>query len=662
MSEVVITKETEVVSLTNILNESACKYYNGLIPTLSDNEYDAMLERLEILEKETGLQLPNSPLRRVGFEVLDSIPKKKLPQKMLSLDKLKNNDFKGLMKWMGNKICILTLKLDGLSCMLEYKEGKLIGAYTRGNGIEGSNVTEIVSSLPSVPNYIENFSGLVVGEVLIRKSNFDRVNKIQQEKGLPQFANPRNLASGTLMSLDTKLGRDRGLEFIGFDIFDINGYYVEKGYNDTQENKLCLIKDLGFQRPAYDLFGGVESQIVVEGYIDALKRIAELDGLPIDGIVIGINNMYEREVCKPTSKYPTHSIAFKFTDEYEDTVLRDIEWSMSRNEILTPVAIFDTVILDGTEVSRANIHNVSILRALELGIGDTIRVVKANQIIPQVVKNLTKSDTYELPSKCPYCNGDIEIIGENSLEIKCTNINCQEHQVLKINHFLSKEALNAKGVSEKIIKKLMSFGEIENIYDVLALPKKREELIKKNYPSFGRKAINNICDAIEKASNTTLDRFLIGLGIEHLGVKVSRDIVKKYPSIDELLNMTIDGLKTIGGIDATARSIYNQINNNREHIEKLLKYVNIENKETNMSTGNALEGKVFVFTGKTKEFKNRKFVEEFVIENGGKMASSVSSKTSYLICNEVETTSKYKKAQELGIEIISDSQLKEMVK
>ena len=654
------TDEEKVVSLVNILNKSANEYYNNLTPSLTDSEYDSMLDRLAELEEQTGIQLANSPVRRVGFEVLDIIPKKVLPRKMLSLDKVKD-DYKKLHTWISGKTrfikeksCILTLKLDGLSCMLEYKDGKLIGCYTRGNGIEGSNVTKMVKTLPTVPNYIDNFTGLVIGEVIIRESNFKKVNKSQEEKELDTFANSRNLAAGTLLSLDTKLGRERGLEFVAFDLFTENEDF------ELQEQKLLYLKEvLGFNIPNYST---IETNNIedIECKIVTLRKEASLKGLPIDGIVLGLNSVVDREKCGTTSKFPLSSIAFKFEDEYEMTTIRDIEMSMSRTGTLTPVAIFDTITLDGTEVSRASLHNISILRGHEIGIGDQVKVIKANQIIPQITENLTKSDTYELPTECPYCGSELRLEGKTSLELVCNNEYCSEQQVLKINHMLSKNALDIKGISEQAIRKLMSLGEIENIYDLLDLPSKREKLIKANYPSFGRKSINNMCDSIEKGRVTTLDRFLVGLGLDNIGTKVSKDIVKKYDNIDKLLNLTIDGLKTIGGIDSTARNICSSIKNNEKHICKLLNYIEIKT-ESKEEQGNKLEGKVFCFTGKTGEFKNRKEVESFISSNGGKMTGSVSKNTDYLICNSIETSSKYKKAQELNIPIITDKKLKEMV-
>ena len=658
MRTVEMQKEVEIVNLTNILNESANKYYNGEVPTLSDVEYDALLNKLESLENEVGMQLGNSPTKRVGYAVLSSIPKKVLPRKMLSLDKIKN-DVESVIKWTKGRRFVMSLKMDGLSCMLEYVDGVLVGCYTRGNGIEGSDVTEMVKSLPSVPNRLKNGkSVLVIGEVIIRKSSFERINSERAKNGEDEFANPRNLASGTLLSLDTALGRKRGLEFIAFDVYgDMSGDIITTC--KCQQDKLFNLETSGFNVVPYIV---EDDKTNIEGNISSLETIAYNNGYPIDGIVFAYDSEEVRANCKPTDKFPTHSIAYKFKDEYEETILRDIEWSMSRNGTLTPVAIFDAVELDGTEVSRANVHNISIMRALELGIGDVVRVVKANQIIPQIIENSTKSNNYELPTKCPYCGGELAIEGDNSLELICGNENCTEQQLLKINHFLSKEALNTKGVSEKILKKLMSFGEISNLYDVLALPQKREHLIKKNYPTLGRKTINNICDAIESTSTTTLDRFLIGLGIDGVGKKVAKDIVKKYPTVYDLhTSLSITGLKSIEGIDSTAESIYRGFKENFEHINKILTYITIE-EVSQETAGSSLDGKVFVFTGKTSEFKNRKEVEEFIVANGGKMSGSVSSKTSFLICNAVETSSKYKKAQELGIEIITDTQLKEMVR
>lgn len=652
------TKEKEIVNLTNILNVSANEYYNGKEPSLSDVEYDNLLDKLSQLEEETGIQLPNSPTKRVGFIVLDSIPKKRLDKVMLSLDKIKN-DCTALVKWIKGRLCILMLKLDGLSCQLKYEDGNFVSACTRGNGVEGSDVTDMVKTLSTVPNFIEGYNGLVIGEIIIRKHNFNLINEIRRANGQDEFANIRNLATGTLLSLDTKLGKERHLEFMAF---DMTGYSYD---NVTQEDILWDLNHLGFQTPSYDIAGGFEDELAVKAYIESLKTQADEDGLPIDGIVIGLNDLEQRARCKSTDKYPTHSVAFKFEDEYEITNITNIEESMSRNGILTPIAVFDTVILDGTEVSRASLHNISILRAHEIGIGDEIKVVKANQIIPQITENLTRSDSYELPTHCPYCESELllEESVEGVLTLRCTNTDrCSEQQVLKMVHMLSKEALNAKGVSEKIIRKLISFGEIENIFDLLDLPSKREKLIKASYPSFGRKSVNNICDAIESSCKTTLDRFLIGLGIDGVGKKVAKDITKKYTTIHDLLNVTESGLRAIEGIDSTAKDICSDIINSKQYICDLMKYIAIEVPQEKTQDGNTLEGKTFVFTGKTKEFKNRKEVEEFIVNNGGKMSGSVSSKTSYLICNTEDSSSKYNKAKELGTPIITESELIAMVK
>ncbi|MGL5764510.1 MAG: NAD-dependent DNA ligase LigA [Sarcina sp.] len=652
MDRLINLKDKErIIELVTVLNDSSNKYYNGLEPTLTDEQYDNMLNELNVLETSTDFILSNSPNRRVGYKVLDDIGKKKLPHKMLSLDKLKN-DTKALIKWIDNKKSVMLLKMDGLSCMLDYKDGVLVGCYTRGNGTEGSDVTEMVKSLKSVPNIISAKGGVqIVGEIIIRKDMFDKINDSREEK----FANARNLASGTLMSLNTSLGRERGLEFIAFGIHDDK--------NEDYIRNLQRIEGLGINTadciPLYEDITEKE----LDKYIQSMKELAEDRGYPIDGLVITYNDANIRAKCKPTDKYPTHSIAYKFQDEYEETIIRGIELSISRNNVLTPVAIFDKVVLDGTEVSRANIHNMSIVKAMKIGIGDSVKVIKANQIIPQILGNNTKSGNWNIPGECPFCGGKTKLIGDSSLELICTNVSCTEAEILRINHFLSKDALNAKGVSEKIIKKLMRLNEVSNIYDVLNLPSRREYLIKKNYPTLGRKTINNMCDAIEAACNTTLDRFLISLGIEGLGRKVSKDIANRYETIENIMNnMTIPGLKSIDGIDATAKSLFNDLTNQFEHIRKLLEYITIEESRKDIVVNNKLNGKTFVFTGKTKEFKNRKEVEEFINGLGAKMSGSVTSKTDYLICNSVETSSKYKKAIELGIQIITDEELKNMGK
>lgn len=650
-------KIEKITSLTKFLNFNAMLYYNGKEPYTSDEAYDATLRELEMLENETGFRLENSPTKKVGYEVLNKLQKKILPRKMLSLDKIKN-DIDKVKKWIGKEEVMMTLKLDGLSCMLEYKKGKLVGCYTRGNGTEGTNVTEMVKKLPSIQNVLgREVDLLILGEIIIRKDKFDKINRSRVKNGENEFANPRNLASGTLLSLDTSLGVKRHLEFIAFDYI---GNLYEEPYikRETQSCKISDLRSLIFNVPSNVVLNTVNN---IEEEINKLKNISIKENYPIDGIVISYNKEEKREKCKPTEKFPTHSIAFKFEDEFEETVLLDVEWSMSRTGILTPIAIFETVEIDGTSVSRASLHNLSMVKLLELGIGDIIKVTKANQIIPQVIGNKTRSNNLNVIEKCPHCDNSLEIIGENSFELVCKNNNCSQQQLLKINHFLSKDALNTKGLSEKILSKLMKYGEIKDIYDVLNLPNKREYLIKKNYPTLGRKVINNICEAIQSSCNTTLDRFIIGLGIDGVGKKVAKDISKRYKNIENLMNnISIDNLKTINGISDSARTIYRGFMDSVEHIENLLKYIEIENIEKVKSSG-LLEGKVFVFTGKTDTFKNRKEVELFIELNGGVLASSVSKNTSFLICNSEENSSKYKKAKELSVEIITDKQLKDMV-
>lgn len=649
-----------IIKLTNMLNGSSNEYYNGKEPTLTDEEFDSMLEQLKSLEKETDFYLDNSPTRTVGYPVLEGAKKQKLPKKMLSLDKF-NNDFEKLYKWTKGLSTMATLKLDGLSCMIVYKKGQLVGAFTRGDGTVGTDVTEMIKTLPSVPyNLTTKEDVIVVGEAIIRQDKFDLINSKRKKE--EQFSTARNLASGTIQSFDTKLGKDRYLEFVAFDIVDGSLTTTPIPKIKTQLDKLLNLKRNYFTTVPFAVLPKDVSQIAMENAIYELLSIAKEKHFPIDGIVVSYLDTEVRNKCKPTSKDQTHSIAFKFKDEEVETTIIDIEMNLSRTGTITPIAVFKTIKLDNTDVSRASLHNISQLRRLEIGIGDRVLVKKANQIIPQISVNLTKSDSYELIEECPSCKQPIEICRseEGVITLQCHNPICPKQQLQKINHFLSKDALDISGLSEKTLDKLMSFGEIETLYDIFELPKKKEELIKKQYPSLGKKSVTNMCEAIENGSQTSLNRFLIGLGLEGVGKKTARDIVEKYPTIQQILQLSVSDLQKIQGIDTMATIIMEDIDRNKEHIEKLLQYITF-NEENVEDKSNQLEGLVFVFTGSTEAFKNRKEVEEFVAKNGGKLTGSVSKKTNYLICNSVETSSKYKKAQELGIPIITDAELKEMV-
>lgn len=642
------------------LNMYRDAYYNKSESLISDYEYDCLYDELVSLEKETGCVLANSPTQTVGYEVRSKLQKVKHNHPMLSLDKTKSvND---LIKFFGNKSGIMMHKLDGLTVSLRYLDGKLVSAETRGNGEVGEDVTHNAKFFHGVPLEIPYKEELIVdGEAIISEYTLERINKeLPEEK---KYKNCRNLASGSVRQLDSNIAAERGVEFIA--------WKCEKGFDDNSFlHRLSKLSDIGFNTVLFFIiYPDKNNEDVLKKYINYLRQHANNTGIPIDGIVCGYDDIEYGKSLGMTGHHPKNQIAYKFYEDEEVTILRDIEWSMGKTGDLTPVAVFDPVELNGTTVSRASLHNVSICRDLQVGIGDELTVYKANEIIPQIRENLTKSNSMELPDKCPVCGGNVEVVTNKDTDVlRCANPMCRGKLLGRLTHAVTRNALNIDGLSESTIEKFISLGWLNSIRDIYYLKNHQSEISK--LPGFGKKSADKIISSIEKSRNTSLDRFIYSLSIPLCGRTASRAI-SKFCNND--VDVFFDKIKTFGenafisidGIGAEiGRSINSFFDSQMENIIVLVKEFEFEsaNAGTDKSTNNLLAGKVFVITGKLHDFSSREELKESIEFMGGKVAGSISSKTSYLINNDsASQSSKNLKARELGIPVITEEEFSKMI-
>ena len=633
--------------LVETLNRYANAYYNGE-PIATDEEYDKLYETLESLEKETGYRLANSPINKVGFEVQENVKKSKHVSPMLSLKKI--HSINEIKDFTGEHECVMSLKEDGLTIRLTYENGCLIKAETRGDGYIGSDITYNIKAFQNVPlevQYKENF--IIDGEAIITDNDFKLVNE-----GLDKpFTLQRSLASGSVALLDPEVTRTRRLTFIAWKFVS--------GYNkNTYIENFMFLKDLGFLVVPHVLL----NKTLIEEQISLLKNSAKEIGHPIDGIVISYNDINYGDSLGKTEHHFNNGVAYKFEDEIKETTLIDIEWSMGRTGDLTPVAVFEPVIIDGTEVNRASCHNLTYLKNMCLGIGDKIGVYKANMIIPQIKINYTNSSNFYVPIVCPYCGSLLEKKQNNATEtIHCCNDNCQGKIVGKIVHFVSKSAMNIDGISESTIETLVNLKLIKTYKDLYYLKDHESELGK--IKGYGVKKINNILTAIEKSRECKLENFLISLGIPLIGKTASKIISKECQGninvLHKYMQKSYDWTIHEGFGTEMVQSFYDFWVLNLKMIKELANEMNfiIDNNEDEVK--NILNNKTFCITGSLIEFKNREDCEKYIISNGGKIVSGVSKKTNYLICNEASTSSKYKKAQNLNIPIITELDLKQMI-
>lgn len=646
----------ELVDKLNVWRDS---YYNHDISLVSDREYDAQFDRLVELEKKTGIILSGSPTQTVGYTVSSKLEKVKHSHPLLSLDKTTDAD--KFAEYFKDHDCVVMAKLDGLTCSITYKDGELFRAETRGNGEIGEDITQNVRMFANLPITIPYSGELTVdGECIITKDEFDRINA--RENTL--YKNPRNLVSGTVRQLNNEVVKKRNVKFIAWKLHSFENKKINSHYR-----RLINLERLGFDVvPNYCALGFTKDTEMIKKYIELIKNDCDEKLIPIDGIVGMFDDIEYGESLGMTGHHPKHSLAFKFYQEENETILRDIEWSTSRTGLVNPVAIFDPVEIDGTTVSRATLNNVSVIEELELGIGDTITVIKANQIIPMVTQNLTRSNTYKIPDICPSCGQKLVIKNDNGRKtLVCDNSQCFDKLLDKFTNFVSRQGMDINGLSESRLSTLIRLRYIHDFADLYKLHEYTHlnDLISEN--GFGSRILSNILIAIENSRQCKLANVITAIGIPGVGKSTAKILAKYCEDIcikDKLtrpLAVLIDlsqyemnwtSLPTIGEI--TSKDINNYINNNIYELVDLEKELNIiiDNAQTGE---NSLNGKTFCITGKLEHFKNRADLVSHIESCGGKVTSSVTAKTTYLINNDKESnSSKNKSAKKFGTEIISE--------
>ena len=639
-------KVDRIKELISILNKASDAYYNSGDPIMTDYEWDNLYDELAKLEEETGVIYLNSPTQIVGYEVKTKLEKVTHSHPMLSLGKTKSvND---LVKFSNGKDCIISLKMDGLTVLNTYEDGNLVQSETRGNGEVGELITHNARVFDNLPVSIDMDKKFEIeGEAIITKDDFDKINsKLKDDE---KYKNPRNLASGSVRQLDSKIAKDRHVKFVawkipyGFTRFTDGFKFAEK---------------LGFDVVPYSRYNSKTDDINV--IVEYLKDLSDEKGYPIDGLVITYDNVEYGKSLGMTGHHPRHSLAFKFYDEEEATKLKDIEWGMGKTGQLTPVAIFDDVEIDGTTVNRASLHNVSILKELRLGIGDEITVYKANQIIPQLRENLTKSNTITIPTTCPICGEPTKIVKDNDSEVlMCTNDNCAGKLLGKLCHSVSKNALNIEGLSEATIQKFIDLGWLKSIRDIYYLYLHKIDMYK--LEGFGRKSVNKLLSSIEDSRNTDLVRYIYAQSIPLIGHTASKAISKMCDGdLNTFIEHMSKGAKAFGKIDGIGSEMIKSLKkwwdiNYLEFVDAATVFT-FKKKEPVYISGTDLTGKVFVITGSLTQFRNRDEMKERIESLGGKVSGSVSAKTTALINNDIESTSsKNKKAKQLNVPILTEN-------
>lgn len=644
-------KLNRMKELIEILNNASRLYYQYSTPIMTDFEYDKLYDELEKLEKETNTVLSNSPTQNVEPEAIDSLVKVEHPAPMLSLSKTKS--ISELASFLGNQEGLISWKLDGLTIVLTYKDGKLSSGVTRGNGIIGEVVTENVKKFKNIPLTIPYKGTLVVrGEAVIKYSDFNKMNE-ELDDDSSQYKNPRNLCSGSVRQLDSKVTAKRNVNCIIFALIE-----SEKKFKLKSE-EFEWLKSLGFDVVEYHK---VTSNNLEEQVLYFKNKINEYD-IPSDGLVLLYNDIEYGKQLGTTAKYPKNAIAFKWQDETAETKLIDVDWLVSRTGLINPVAVFEPVELEGTIVSRASLHNVSILQGLSLGIGDTILVYKANMIIPQIADNLTQSNSLAIPNKCPVCNHEARIISSNDVKyLYCMNDFCPAKLVKRLSQFTSRNAMNIEGLSDAIINKLADEGLIKTYADIYNLKRYKNDII--SFEGFGEKSYDNLINSIEKSRNVKLANFIFALGIPDIGLSRAKLICKNYSNdINKIRNLTFEELSKIDGIgEIIAKGWIDTFNNNDfiKELELLLKEVNFT--DTSIDNNQPLKDLTFVITGSVNNFTNRDELVEYIESYGGKVVKAISNNVNYLINNDITSTStKNTKAKELGIKIISENDLMSMI-
>ncbi len=644
------SKADRIKELTEILNRASKAYYMQDTEIMSNYEYDALYDELVQLEKETGITLSNSPTIHVGYEVVSELPKEEHEYPMLSLDKTK--DVQTLADWLGDQMGVLSWKMDGLTIVLTYDNGELVKAVTRGNGYVGEVITNNAKVFKNVPHRIA-FKGKLTlrGEAVIKYSDFNALNN-QIENSEAKYKNPRNLCSGSVRQLNNAVTAERNVFFFAFTLVVAEG----EDFHNSRMQQFEWLRSQGF-----DVVEHVQvDRESLPSYVSKFaERITEND-FPSDGLVLILEDIAYGESLGTTAKFPHNAIAFKWADEIRETHLLDVEWSASRTGLINPIAVFEPVELEGTTVSRASLHNISILRALQLGRGDLIQVYKANMIIPQIAENLTRSDSLEIPSVCPVCGETTEIRSLNDVSsLYCLNEECPAKHVKRFSLFVSRDAFNIEGMSEATLEKLIQHGFIHEPVDLFHLDKYHDEIVQLD--GFGEKSYQRLMASVQKARKITLAKLIYSLGILNIGLSNARLLCRHYKNgLQALMSASTEELTAIDGIGpviAGSFTDYFADEHHKKELENLLDEVEIE-QENFEAEDRIFDGKIFVITGSLEHFKNRNALKELLEEKGAKVAGSVSSKTSYLINNDAASaSSKNKKARELGVSVITEEEL-----
>ncbi len=636
-----------IKELISLLNEASRAYYQQDSEIMSNQEYDRLYDELVDLEKESGMIQANSPTQRVGYTVLSNLKKIKHDSPILSLDKTKETG--KLKSFLRENTGILSWKLDGLTIVLTYENGVLIQAITRGSGEIGEDVTHNAKVFANLPLQIAFKGNLVLrGEGVISYSEFKRINEELSEE--EAYKNPRNLCSGTVRQLNSEIAAKRRVHFFAFTLVSAE----ETELSDSKGENLKWLKALGFDVVEHSL---VEAE-TVEGEVEWFRSHIRENDIPSDGLVLTFDSIAYSNSLGRTSKFPKDSIAFKWADEMAETTLREIEWNTSRTGLMNPIAIFDPVELEGSTVSRASVHNVSILRELKLGIGDKIRVYKANMIIPQIAENLTGSDTAAIPKQCFVCGGETELRKQRDGEaLYCTNPECLAQRIQRLTHFVSRDAMNMEGLSEETIKKFLERGFIHQYPDFFRLQEHENEM--KSMEGFGEKSYENLMESIEKAKNVELPNFIYALGINQVGLRNAKLLCNKFNyNLEQIKGSTEEELLEIDGFGEVIAHSISQYFHGEEHLallEQAVEHLRFQLPDSKEIKDSLVKGLTFVVTGDLTRFSNRKVLAEAIEAQGGKVTGSVTKKTHYLINNDVySSSSKNGKAKELAIPIISE--------
>lgn len=642
-----------IKELVQKLNEAGKAYYQEDREIMSNLEYDRLYDELTALEQETGMVLSTSPTQHVGYEAMDELPKEAHESPMLSLDKTKDRE--ELRAFIGAHKTLLSWKLDGLTIVLTYEGGELVKAVTRGNGIVGEVITNNARVFQNVPLKIPYQGRLVLrGEAIITYTDFQRINQEIKDADA-RYKNPRNLCSGSVRQLNNEITARRNVRFYAFALVSAPGV----DFQNSREEQMKWLAGQGFDV--------VEYRVVTEDTLDAamdyFAEAIETNDFPSDGLVALYDDIAYGDSLGNTAKFPRNSYAFKWADEMKETKLLEVQWSPSRTGLINPIAVFEPVELEGTTVSRASVHNLSIVKELKLGIGDTIRVYKANMIIPQIAENLTRSGNLPIPSQCPACGQETSVHQEKDVEtLCCTNPECPAKKIKGFSLFVSRDAMNIDGLSEATLEKLIARGFLHDLGDIFEIDRYREEIIQME--GLGQKSYENLAASIEKARKTTPARLLYSLGIPGVGAANARLICRHFQ--DDLEKIWQAGPEEISEIEGVGPVIAGNIaeyfsrENNKKQLDHLLSHLELEKAQP--ETDLRLQGMSFVVTGSVHHFANRSKVKEAIEARGGKVTGTVTSRTSYLINNDkTSASSKNKKAKELGIPVISEEELLAML-